>query len=198
MPTTNLPKPENFKTLGVKGVICRLIAKLINRTTAMFTVITLLICFFGSMQNKNVIIDCRSCGSVAGEFPGGMLNSSVLLWFAVFSFLIAVISSIADFMKNKNVNHVITMCLHFALSYISFFFIFIKGQLFTLYSDSILFTGRGSWITGIALTLLFIGAYIVVFGTKFLWYIIYDKIKVKKAEKEHIDVEASENESEEN
>ena len=28
--------------------------------------------------------------------------------------------------------------------------------------------------------------------------IIYDKIKVKKAEKEHIDVEASENESEEN
>ena len=29
-------------------------------------------------------------------------------------------------------------------------------------------------------------------------YIIYDKIKVKKAEKEHIDVEASENESEEN
>ena len=198
MPMNNLPSPDNAKKPGFKGFIFKLISKLINRTTAMFTAITLLICFFGSLQNKNIVIDCRSCGSVAGEFPGGMLNSSVLLWFALFSFIIAVISMVADFMKKKNINHVITMCLHFVLSYLAFFFIFIKGQLFTLYSDSILFTGRGSWITGIALTLFFIGAYIVVFGTKFLWYIISDRIKANETDEKHIEAEASENESEEN
>ena len=147
--------------------------------------------------SKNIVIDCRSCGSVAGEFPGGMLNSSVLIWFAVFSFIIGIISMIAYFMKKKKVNHVITMCVHFVLSYIAFFFIFIRGQLFTLYSDSILFTGRGSWITGFALTIFFIGAYIVIFGTKFLWYILADRRKAKKEAKKEIEAVASENATEE-
>ena len=176
-----LPQKNDGKNKkGLKEIIIGAVGKIINRTTALFTAITVIVCFFGKLQDQNVIIDCRICGSVAAELPGGLLNSSVVLWFVLFSFFISIISLIADFMKNKNVNAVITMSVHFVLCYIAFFLIFIRGELFKLYSDSIMFTGNGLWITGFALTLLFIGAYIVVFGLKFLWYIIADGRKSKK------------------
>lgn len=166
--------------------------KVINRTCGMFSAITLLICFFGVLQNKNIAITCGKCGDIAGEFPGGMLNSTAVMWFAVFSLSISIISLIVDFMKKKNVNYVITMSVHFVLAYISFFFIFIKGELFTLYSDSVMFTGNSPWITGFALTIFFIGAYLLIYGVRFLWYFLSEKRKSKKSEYKNIYTDSDE------
>lgn len=177
---------ENIGKISIKNIITDALSKILSRAAAMFSAITIIICLLGMLQDKTIAVNCRFCGEVASELPGGMLNSIVIVWFAVFSFFVSIISLITDFMKKKNVNHIITMIVHFALSYIAFFFIFIRGELFRLYSDSILFTGNGPWITAFALTIFFIGAYILIFGIRFLWYVITDNCKKKKQKYEKI------------
>ena len=145
-----------------KSVWAALLRNLFNRTTAVFTAISIVLCMFES---------------VAGT---SSMRASLFWWFLLFSAVLSIISLVADFMKSKNVHYVVVMITHFLLSYIAFFLIFIKGNLFNAYMMDAGNTQNSPFFVGLVYTLAFIGAYIIIFGLKFGWYILVDKLKKNK------------------
>lgn len=166
----------NAEKKGIKDVAFDVVGKIINRTTLMYTIMSLIICIVGAHRPANSQI----------------LSSSVFLWFALFSFLVSIVSSITDFLKKKNVNAVIVCTIHFILSYAAFFAIFIHGDLFQTYLTSANATHNNPLFTGLMLTLIYIGAYIVIFGIMFAFMYLADRIKRKPDDYEKIYTESEE------
>lgn len=150
--------PENT---GAFAIISELLKKLFNRTTAIFTAISIVLCTFESATGA------------------ASMRASLFWYFLLFSAILSVISTITDYMKFKKLHYIVVMITHFVLSYIAFFFIFINGNLFNAYMTDAGNTKDSPFFVGFIYTFAFIGAYIIVFGIKFAYMILADKLKNK-------------------
>ena len=147
---------------GATGIMSELFRNLFNRTTAMFTAISLVLCTFESATGAS------------------SMRASLFWWFLLFSAILSIISMITDYLKYKKLHYIVVMITHFLLSYIAFFFIFINGKLFNAYMTGAGNTQDSPFFVGLIYTFAFIGAYIIVFGIKFGWMLLADKFKKNK------------------
>ena len=147
------------ESTGAAGTLKELFKNLFNRTTAMFTAISIVLCTFESATGAS------------------SMRASLFWWFLLFSAVLSIISMLTDYMKYKKMHFIVVMVTHFILSYIAFFLIFIKGNLFNAYMTDAGNTQDSSFFVGLIYTLAFIGAYIIIFGIKFAVMVLADKFK---------------------
>ena len=157
--------PDDSKKLTRLEKALAVLHKLFFRCTLMFTILLLIISFIGVIARN---VDNRG------------IDSGVIIAFFLLCFLIAIVYSVSDFMKAKNVNAVLIYVVHFLLSYGAFYLVFINGNLFEAYLISSNATNNNPVFTAIALTFLFIGVYMVVAAVKFGWFVLMRKLENRK------------------
>lgn len=154
-----------------------LLKKTVNSAALIFTVICVAICTIGVVSKSK---------------EGLGVSSEVVLWIALFCLLVGVVNSITDVMKSKKVNSVITWTVHFILCYASFFLIFISGDIFNASLAGSSATQGNGWFRAFVLTFLFVGAYAVVIGIRFVIYAAASKIRRRSEAYQNIYTDAQE------
>ena len=86
------------ESTGAAGTLKELFKNLFNRTTAMFTAISIVLCTFESATGAS------------------SMHASLFWWFLLFSAVLSIISMLTDYMKYKKMHFIVVMVTHFILS----------------------------------------------------------------------------------
>ncbi len=147
------------------------VSSFIRKVTVLFSVIVFIFALIGVLIGENTV-------------AVSALPCSMLLWTALFSFLLSVSGLICDILKKTKLNSVIINSVHFVLSYLSYLAVYVFGNGAAAYLNETAVTNFAFKI--IVMTLIFIGIYVVVWAIKFVFASVVKKIENKNKNYESI------------